>query len=198
MKALLPLLLAAVSLPLFTSAANAEPGEFGSLAILLGVDAVRKELQVTPAQAARLDSLRDQYRASARSIVASTANKPAATAKKDLDAATARSNKAALAVLDKTQRGQLAKIEKNYLGAHLLYSPDVQRRLGLSADQSSRIAGVKAAHQAEQNRINSDFEAGRITAAQRVTALRGARMNDSKTLLKILTPAQRETFRSLE
>lgn len=177
---------------------RAEPGEFGSLAILLGVDAVRKELRITPAQAARLDSLRDQYRASARSIVASTANKPATIAKKELDAATASSNKSSLAVLNKTQRGQLGQIEKNYLGAHLLYSPDVQRRLGLSAEQSARIASVKNANQDEQNRINSDFEAGRITATQRVHALRKARLRDSKTLLKILTPSQRESFRLLE
>lgn len=193
-------ILASSALLLLSLPAMAQtPGEIGSLPVLLGNEAVRSTLAITKAQASSLDAIRAQYRTSARKIAASEVNSPASRAKaqKDLDALTASSNKQALSVLSPAQQKKLTKVEHKFLGATLLYSESIQRRVGLSPEQSAQIAAIRAEAEKAVAKTNRRFEQGEIGHHQRLSDLREDRIDRGEEILALLTPAQRDAFAQL-
>ncbi|MEX1117779.1 MAG: hypothetical protein WEB60_03200 [Terrimicrobiaceae bacterium] len=192
--------LASATLFLLTFPVSAQtPGEMGSLAILLGNESVRSTLEISKSQASTLDNIRSQYRSSARSIVAGEVNSPEsrAAAQKRLDALTASSNTKALTVLTPAQQKKLSKVEHKFLGATLLYSDSMQRRLGLSPGQSKQIAEIRSQAEVTVAKINRLYEAGEIGHHQRLVDLREDRMARGRQILALLTPEQRDTFSQL-
>jgi len=175
------------------------PGEIGSLPVLLGNEAVRSTLEITKSQASSLDAIRAQYRSSARKIAASEVNSPASRVKaqKDLDTLTTSTNKQALSVLTPAQQKKLTKVEHKFLGATLLYSESIQRRLGLSPEQSARIAAIRAEAEKTVAITNRRFEQGEIGHHQRLADLREDRIDRGEEILDLLTPAQRDAFAGL-
>ncbi len=193
-------LIASATLILLTLPALAHtPGEFGSLPVLLGNDNVRSTLAITKSQASSLDSIRKQYRSSARKIADAEVDSPASRAKaqKSLEALTSATNKQALAVLTPTQQKKLAKVEHKFLGATLLYSDSIQRRVGLSSEQSAQIATIRGEAEKAVAKTNRLFEEGEIGHHQRLVDLREDRINRGQEILSLLTPTQRDAFAQL-
>jgi hypothetical protein len=197
-KFLFPLLLcAAISPAAFgTTAAVDHPG---ALPILLGLDKVRTELQIDSLQRAVLDSLREEYKSAARKLVDPMPVTPEqrAAAERQLVQLNEHYNKRALSVLNKTQRKRMGEIEHQMLGATELYSPSVQKKVGLTSDQKKRIESVRLKGIAYVGKINHRFEDGKIGYHDRIDLLRQRRLAQGVEILKILTPEQRQVFASL-
>jgi Spy/CpxP family protein refolding chaperone len=174
------------------------PGQTGSLAALLAVDSVRRDLNITPAQAARLDALRTKYRDEARDLTASAGTSTASrrAAWKKIQNLTSSSNEKALEVLTPGQRKKLAAHEYRYLGASLLYLPDVQKRLELSPDQIRRIGELRDEAEERISAVNTRFEAGEIGPHQRRALLRDDRLRRNARIEAVLTRGQRTALES--
>ena len=95
----------------------------GSLPILLGIERVRGELKLDSLQRALLDSLRDEYKSSARKLtnpVPKTSEERAVAHAKLLQL-NEQFNRRAISILNPAQRGKLSTIEARFLGATVLY-----------------------------------------------------------------------------
>jgi len=199
MKILSALLASALFVTVPLRAGDYQPGEIGSLAILLTTEKAREHLALTPAQSARLDAVRASYREDARAIAARKLETPdqRAAAEADLSELTAASNRRALAVLTPAQRGDVVAIEHKFLGGTLLYSEAIQKKTGVTPAQSAQIAAIRKESLAAAAAINRQFEDGKISFAQRMAKLRAQRLSASKKILGLLNPAQRDAFSQL-
>jgi len=197
-KFLLPLVLcAALESSVFaTTPAVDHPG---ALPILLGLDKVRTELKLDSLQRAVLDSLREEYKASARKLVTPmpTTTEQRVAAEKQFVQLNERYNKRAISVLNTSQRKRLLEVEHQLLGATALYTPAVQAKLALTAKQKQQIEAVRLKGVAYVGQINQQFEEGKIGYHDRLELLRTRRLSQGSAILKLLTPEQRETFISL-
>jgi hypothetical protein len=180
-------------------AANHAPGEIGALPILLGTDKVRSELKITSLQKAVLDSLRDEYKNAVRAIVKTAPSTPEQRIKAEAQLAqtTKSFNKRALGALSPAQRTKLAQVEKNFLGASLLFTPSAQKAVGITAQQKQQITAIEANSLAYVAKINARFESGKIDYADRLSLLRKNRLKQGERLLQLLTPEQKDAFSAL-
>lgn len=197
MKFLLPIALAAASLASLHAATAEHPG---SVPILLGRDAVRKELALTEKQSAQLDRIRSAFKADARLL---TTRPPANAVEKQaantsVAALLAKYNAEADAVLTTPQQERLLQIERQTLGGIMLFLPSEQKRLGLEASQVAALAKVDEAGKAFASRITASYERGDISLAERLDTLRKYRIKESKKCLRVLTPKQGKMFQSLQ
>jgi len=176
------------------------PGDhLGSVPVLLGLDSVRKELKISRSQAAQLDQIRTGFKAGARKLVAQTPANPAArrSAEATLVRLKTKANAEALAVLTPTQRCRLAQIEYQILGGTMLLSPSVQKTLGLSASQIASIGKLQQKGIKYAGAVNQRFENGKISHHERVALLRTHRTKQAEAMIRLLTPAQRTTLKTL-
>ena len=171
----------------------------GSVAVLLGLDSVRKELKITRTQAGQLDQIRAGFKAGARKLTAQAPSGPAA--RRSADATLARlktkANADALAVLTPTQRCRLAQIEYQVLGGTILLSHSVQKTLGLSPSQVASINKLEQKGFKYAGAVNQRFENGKISHHERLSLLRTNRIKQAQAMLHVLTPAQRTTLKTL-
>lgn len=180
-----------------TTAAVDHPG---SLPILLGVERVRTELKLDSLQRALLDSLRSEYKSSARKLtepMPKTAQERVAAEGKLLQL-NERFNRRALSVLNPSQRAKLSQIEAKFLGATMLYSPRVQVKLKLTEDQKRQIEAIRQKGVAYVGKINRKFEEGKIGQQARLQLLRNRRTVQAAEMLRLLTPEQRSEVLALE
>lgn len=195
-------LLATVFLAAALNLHAAEPAATspGSLAVLAGLEPVERELGLSASQSRRIQSLREAYRADAREIVASAVD-PSASRKEAGNAlanARAKTDAAVLAVLTPSQQKRLREIELQKLEGTMLTSPAVQTALGLSPEQTKRIADIQDSHLRRADRITADFEAGRIDQWQRLDRLRDSRLRASAAQLSVLNPKQRNQLETMK
>ena len=172
----------------------------GSVPVLLGLDSVRKEIGLTASQSSRMDRIRAEFKAGARKLTAQAPATPAARQSSEaaLVALKTKANAKALAVLTPVQRCRLAQIEYRVLGGTMLLSPSVQKTLGLSASQIAKIGKLEQKRIAYAGGVNRRFEDGKISHHERVALLRSYRAKQAEALIRVLTPAQRQTFRTLQ
>lgn len=171
----------------------------GAVPILLGLDKVRSELKVDSLQRAVLDSIRSEYKSAVRKLtdpMPSTSEQRIA-AEKALVAINERYNQRALSVLNEAQKKRFIQIEHRVLGASMLYSPKVQGRIGLTMEQKKQVLGIHGKEKAYVAKINGQFEAGKISYQDRLELLRSRRLSQGTSLLKLLTPEQRDAFLAL-
>lgn len=198
------LLLGSLAAPFVAVAASAPVAALptkppGSVAILLGLDRVRKELGLSSLQRAVLNDIRSDYRDGARNIVAKAAADPAqkAAAQRQLEVLTERSNRRALAVLNPEQAAAFKKIERQFLGAYALLDPEIQQQLALTAKQKQKLAAVWAHYQREISAVNKAYEQGEISHNARIRELSDLRYDQSDDMLERLTKAQYAQFEAL-
>lgn len=179
-----------------TTAAVDHPG---ALPILLGLDKVRAELKINSLQRAVLDSLRAEYKTEARKLTTPMPETVAqrATAEKQLLLLTERYNKRALSVLNDDQKVRFLQIEHQILGATALLQPSVQKKVGLTSEQKAQIEAIRLKGVDYVGKINRQFEEGRIGYQEKLDLLRDRRLSQGETLLKLLTPEQRDAFNAL-
>ncbi|HEY8903707.1 MAG TPA: hypothetical protein VIM48_08365 [Chthoniobacterales bacterium] len=180
--------------------APALPGGIpGSETILLGVNSVRADLNLTSLQKLVLDQIRSDYRDEARTVVANTSPTPHAKAEAlaKLNALTARYDKRALRTLNSGQRKRLTQIERQILGGYALFSQSVQADLGITPAQKAQIAKIWAQNESYVSKVNSQFEKGKISYNKRLMDLHANRLSRSAKLLGILTKDQHAKLQQL-
>lgn len=172
----------------------------GSVPVFLGLDSVRKELGLTKSQCAQLDKIRSAFKSDVRLITtrptASPAEKNAANS--TVKSLVSRYNEKAVAVLTPSQHARLVQIERQTLGGWMLFLPGEQKLLGLTAGQVAGINKIRSQGEAFSSQLSSSFEKGDITLQERLVALRNYRLKQAAKCLKVLTPAQRKAFQSLQ
>jgi len=171
----------------------------GSLPVLLCTDAVSKELKLTSAQATSLGAIRSAFRSSARRLTAQAPSTPAArrAAAEKLAALKSNADAEALAVLTPAQRSRIGQIEHRVLGGTMLLSPSVQKKLQLTPAQTAKISALKQSGEDFTAAVNKRFENGEISHHDRLATLRANRIKLAGAMTKILSPAQRQTLKSL-
>ena len=171
----------------------------GAAPILLGLDKVRVELKIDSLQRAVLDSIRSEYKSAVRKLVDPMPATPEqrVAAEKEMVAINARYNQRALSVLNDSQKKRFLQIEHQVLGASMLYSPKVQSKIGLTVEQKKQVMGALDQEKAFVAKINRQFEEGKIGFHDRLALLRSRRLSQGTTLLKLLTPEQRDAFFAL-
>ncbi len=193
--ALVALCFALPSVPL-TAASNEHPG---SVPVFLGLDPVRKELELTKSQCARLDQIRADFKSDARLI---TSRFPESAVEQQAANSTVKElvskyNQKALAVLTPAQLERLLQIERQTIGGLMLFLPAEQKQLGLSEGQIAALQKIRTDGEGYASRVTASFEKGDITRFERLEALRTYRVKQASKCLRILTPAQGKAFKNL-
>jgi hypothetical protein len=168
----------------------------GSLVLLLGSDSVRQELQVSTQQAAILDSLRQEYRQQAQSLVNKAPTNPeeAGNSVLALNALDDRFNRRALAVLNPSQQERLRAIEHTVAGGLMLRAPSVQESLNLTPSQIRKIDSLWQKLENTNRRLTQQAETGKITPARRLNMLRAERQKTAAGMEAVLNPQQLSAF----
>ena len=192
---LVALCFALPSVPLM-AAPNDHPG---SVPVFLGVDPVRKELELTKSQCARLDQIRADFKSDARLI---TSRFPESAVEQQAANSTVKElvskyNQKALAVLTPAQLERLLQIERQTLGGLMLFLPAEQKQLGLTDAQIASLDKIRKDGEGYANRVTASFEKGDITRFERLEALRTYRVKQSSKCLRVLTPAQCKALENL-
>lgn len=182
------------------AALAADTGFPGSAAVLLGNEAVRRDLSLSRSQCAALDTIRANYKTDVRQV---TAHYPQNTVEKKAANATIKSlneqyNAKALAVLNPGQLQRLDQIGHQTLGGWMLLLPRIQDSLHLAESQKKLIAEIHAGGEGIVESVNRDFEEGKISLQERLDKLRSWRLKESKKLLRVLTAEQRRALQALQ
>jgi hypothetical protein len=172
----------------------------GSVPVLLSNQSVRKDLALTKPQAASLDRIRADYKSDARRV---TAKSPGSAverkaANETLQKINTRYNAAALKVLTPDQRQRLDQIGHRTLGGLMLLVPRIQQKLQLSKAQISALENLRGEGDAFVGKVNRAFEEGEIGLHERLESLRVWRIKQSAKILRVLTPAQKDSLRQLQ
>jgi len=172
----------------------------GSVPVLLGLDSVRKELGLTKAQCAKLDKIRADFKADAHLITTRPPSTPVEkkAANSTVKALVTRYNERAITVLTVPQHERLVQIERQTLGGLMLFQPGEQKQLGLTAGQTASIGKLHSDGEGFASRVTSSYEKGDISLQERLATLRNYRLKQSAKCLRVLTPAQRKAFKSLQ
>jgi len=191
------LLLAGLS-PLLASSGNGSDSP-ASLAVLLGLDGVRQELRITPAQSGLLDALQSDYKSQAKTIMAIGQADQDAALRADWDVRSLRKqyNSRSLAILTPDQQQRLMELQRQMLGGSLLSSVTEQKLLGLSPQQQQQLAALGSSSQAQATSINAQTQAGQLSDFRKGIELRRIQQQTSDRMVAILTPDQKKQWKIL-
>ena len=170
-----------------------------SLSVLLGLDGVRQELQITPAQSGLLDALQADYKSQAKNIMAIGQADQDAALRADWDVRSLRKqfNARSLAVLTADQQQRLMELQRQILGGSLLASTSEQQLLGLSSQQRQQLAALSSSSQAQATAINAQAQAGQLSSFRKGIELRRIQQQTSDQMTAVLTPDQKKQWKIL-
>jgi hypothetical protein len=168
----------------------------GSVTILLDIAAVRADLGLSSKQKSQLKSIRKELDAKTKSILQrSKSSKPSVlTTDQRLFSMIDLNNAEALAVLTPAQLNRFHEIQNRMLGYTMVFSPKVQKQLGLSRSQVGKIEKIRIRGLEFVAQSNRSFEEGTMNHDKRLEVLRDYRIDQSAEIKKILTPAQIAAF----
>ena len=168
----------------------------GSVTILLDIAAVRADLGLNSKQKSQLKSIRKELDAKTKSILQrSKSSKPSVlTTDQRLFSMIDLNNAEALAVLTPAQLNRFHEIQNRMLGYTMVFSPKVQKQLGLSRSQVGKIEKIRIRGLEFVAQSNRSFEEGTMNHDKRLEVLRDYRIDQSSEIKKILTPAQIAAF----
>ena len=172
----------------------------GSLPILISLEHVGHDLHLTSLQKSVVAGLRNDYRAAAMKITQAgrAASSDTVQLQMKLDHLATTFNERALAVLNPPQRLRLREIERQILGGTLLTSPSEQKFLEMTNAQKKKIAAIHQDSMKQASVINREATEGKLNYHQQIMALRKIRKQHAVAMLKVLTPAQLQTWKSAQ
>ena len=171
----------------------------GSVTILLDIAAVRSDLGLSSKQKSQLKLIRKELDAKTKSIIQrSKSSKPSVlTTDQRLFSMIDLNNAEALAVLTPAQLNRFNEIQNRMLGYTMVFSPKVQKQLGLSRSQIGKIEKIRVRGLEFVAQANRSFEEGTMSHDKRLEVLRDYRIDQSAEIKKILTQSQSESFAKL-
>lgn len=170
-----------------------------SLSVLLGLDGVRQELSISPAQCGLLDALQADYKKQAKNIMAIGQADQDAALRSDWDIRSLRKqyNSRSLSVLTADQQQRLMELQRQMLGGSLLSSASEQKLLGLNSQQQQQLAALSASSQAQATAVNAQAQAGQISDFRKGIELRRIQSQTSDRMVALLTPDQKKQWKIL-
>lgn len=171
----------------------------GSVSILLDIPAVRADLGLTSKQKSQLKTIRKELDAKTKSILQKSKSPQSSVLTTDqrLFGMIDLNNAEALAVLTPDQLNRFNEIQNRMLGYTMVFSPKVQKQLGLSKSQIRKIEKIRVRGLEFVAQANRSFEEGKVSHDKRLEGLRDYRIDQSSEIKQILTPAQSEAFAKL-
>lgn len=168
----------------------------GSVSILLGINPVRADLDLTSKQKSQLNSIRKELHAKTKSILhrSKSAQPSVLTTDQRLFAMIDLNNAEALAVLTPAQLNRFHEIQNRMLGYTMLFSPKVQKQLGLSKSQIRKIEKIRVRGLEFVAQANRSFEEGVMNHDKRLEVLRDYRIEQGAQMKKVLSPTQAQAF----
>ena len=197
MKRLLAVGIFALGLgPLSAALPVATPDTVTFLPVLLDQSVVRQDLGLTAVQNARIDAIRAECRAkvgvvSAAGLLDSSLT---AAAVKDLPGYQRRCNTRVLSLLSTDQSARLRQIERRFQGGLFLLAPSEQALLKLTPDQRRKIAEIRSVDSAKASDVQKAFATGKKSALRRDLDLHRIHRTTARSLLHVLTPAQKKEW----
>lgn len=166
------------------------------LPVLLDQSEVRRDLGLTTVQNARIDAIRAECRAKVGVVSAAGLldSSLASSAVKDLPGYQRRCNSRVLALLSSDQSARLRQIERRFQGGLFLLSPSEQDLLKLTPDQRHKIAEIRSIDASKAAEIGKAFAAGKKTTIRRDLDLHRLRRTTARSILHVLTPAQKKEW----
>ena len=185
------------------------PGGFGggpaSMASLLGMPEVQKELTVTEDQKGLIDDmLRDLRQTGDRggfnreqfqNLSQEERQKRFEEMRKQAEERTKKSDELAKMILEPKQIERLNQLVLQRTGAAALERQEVADKLGLTADQKDKIRKIREASRPERGAF--DRNASREEQQKAAAEARERRAKADADVLAVLTPQQKETWEKL-
>jgi len=168
----------------------------GSVSILLDLPAVREDLGLSSKQKSQLKTIRKELDAKTKAILQKSKSPQSSglTTDQRLFGMIDLNNAEALAVLVPDQLNRFHEIQNRMLGYTMVFSPRVQKKLGLTQSQVRKIEKIRIRGLEFVAQANRSFEEGTMNHDKRLEVLRAYRIDQSAEVKKILTPTQAETF----
>jgi hypothetical protein len=168
----------------------------GSVPVLLGLDPVRQDLGLTPAQCGLLDALLADYKSQAKNLVelGNADTDSSLRSSWDLRSLRKQFNGRALALLSPDQLTRFSQIERQMLGGQLLTSPSEQKLLGLTQDQQAQLAALEKDDQSRASAIMIKAQNGQLSPYWKGVKLRANARQTSGQMLSVLTSEQKKNW----
>lgn len=135
-------------------------GGGGSQSMLLGREDVQKELKLTDTQKSKLEEMRNAMMEEMRGSFQPGGDREAMM--KQVQEMMKKADKEALAVLDDSQKKRLKELWIQRSGNRIVANEDMQKELGLSDEQKSKIKGLQDAQNAANQEIFQKMQNGEI------------------------------------
>jgi Spy/CpxP family protein refolding chaperone len=168
----------------------------GSLPILINLDDVGRDLQLTSLQKSGVAELRSDYRAAAIKLMRVHHQNRAelAQAQQKLEKLSFDYNRRTMDLLTSLQQHRLREIERQILGGTLLIAPSEQKLLGLSEEQRQKIEKIHQDYYKRAIDIDLRADKGKLNYHQQILALRKNRKQHGIAMVKVLTPEQQKVW----
>lgn len=178
---------------------------------LLRRSLVQKELKISAATAKKLDQIQKESMARYLKLIAPGPEDPSQVRAADpvkVRQERMKTDAAMLALLSATQKSRLLQIGYQYNGAFSFAEPTVAKKLGLSANQKSKLdSAAKAAMDEYHKAVSPIVRPGSIVKPHTPIATTTKRLMEAKVTMmkklnaaadKILTGAQRKVWKQMQ
>jgi len=166
---------------------------------LLSNKSVQDELKITADQKRQIDELnakmREEMQAMRENMQSSGGDMQAMRAA--MEKMTAENQKKVDAILDEKQRGRLKEIRIQLDGARAILNPDVQKELGITAEQKAQIDAAQKANNELRQQMMEDMRGGGGDREQMQAQMQKLNTDFLANLTKILTTAQADKLKAM-
>lgn len=159
-------------------------------AMMLGSDEMKKELKITEAQSAELKKLMDGAMAQFRGGGGGERPDPQKM-QEQVEQLQAKVEK----ILNAEQRQRLDEISLQTRGAAALRDEDIQKKLGMTANQIAQIEKIDAESRAEMEKLRESAGEGERPDFTKIREMREA---SNKKLLAVLSASQVQKFEAMK
>jgi hypothetical protein len=179
------------------------PGGFGGGfggggAMLIGNKSVQEELKLSEEQVKKADAaasdLRDKQREAGQSLRDLSQEERQQKFREMAEKGAADLKKALADVLTPEQQKRFDQIALQQAGYNAFSRPDIQEKLGLTADQKTKLRDINEQSMARTREIMQDAQGDFAAAREKMTA---ARKETGDKAMAVLTDAQKETWKEL-
>lgn len=176
-------------------------GGFGGSAMLVGQEAVQKELGVTDAQKEKLAKVREEamagFAGGGFGGGQNLSDEERAKRRTEMEERAKKTEESIKSILDEKQQARLNELVIQQAGAMALNRPDVSEKLKLTDDQKSKLREL-AQNQGGPGRGGFNPNATQEERQKAMEEARARREKATADAMAVLTPEQKKTFEEMQ
>lgn len=175
-----------------------------SKSMLLGRNDVQKDLKITAEQKAALDKARADQQAKMQARMEEMRNGGGGgggdftAIREEFEKMAKDADDAAMKVLDKDQQKRLGEIQLQFDGMKVILKPEIQKELGMKADQKKRLDELQEQQQAANTAIMQRMRDGEISREELAPLMEQNNKALDAEFEKVLTAEQKETLKKMQ